>query len=273
MGEGIAWGGLALRALKIVLIVYLLFAAFVWLYADRLVFLPQPAAYRASDALLRIPVGARDTLAALWLPNDNARYTLFFHHGNAEDLGDLRPFLEELRDAGFSVLAYDYRGYGLSTGRASERNAYADGAAAYAHLTGALGVPPERVIVHGRSLGGGVATHVAAREPVAGVVLESTFTSVLGVVPGFRVLPFDKFPSQARLRRVRAPVLVIHGTRDEVIPFAHAHRLHASAQEPKRHLWVEGAGHNDLAYVAGPRYLEALRAFAASLETGGRPPS
>lgn len=262
------------RVLKLLLVVYVACAVLAWVFADRLVFQPQPSAYRASERYLRIAVEG-DTIAAAWLPNPEARYTLLYSHGNAEDLGDLGPFLEALRRAGFSVMAYDYRGYGLSTGRPSERSAYRDGAAAYAHLTGALGVPPERVVLHGRSLGGGVAAALAEREPgVAGLVLESTFTSIFGVSPGVRLFPFDKFPSRARLARVRRPVLVIHGTADEVIPFAHGQRLFAAVRGPRQALWVEGAGHNDLAVVAGARYTEALERFARLLdETGpaGRP--
>jgi len=265
MSEGIDWAGVALRALRIGVLAYAGLALLFWIVADRLMFQPQAAGYRHSPEMVRIPVDG-DTLAAFWLPAPGARHTVLFSHGNAEDIGDNLAFLEEMRRAGFSVLAYDYRGYGLSTGRPSERRAYRDAEAAFAHLTGALGVPPERVIIHGRSLGGGVSTALAARRPVAGLVLESTFTSIYALVPGVRAFPPDRFRSHARLRGVRAPVLVIHGTRDEVVPFAHGERLLAAAPGPKERLWVEGAGHNDLLHVAGERYWDALRAFARLIE-------
>ncbi|HEX8697176.1 MAG TPA: alpha/beta hydrolase [Longimicrobium sp.] len=264
------WGAFLLRALRIAVLAYAVLALGAWLLADRLMFQPQAPGYRDSPGVVRIPVG-RDTLAAFWLPDPSARYTVLFSHGNAEDIGDDLPFLEEMRGAGFSVFAYDYRGYGLSTGRPGERRAYRDGAAALAWLTGRLGVPVDRVIVHGRSLGGGVATALAAREPVAGLVLESTFTSVFAVAPGVRLFPFDRFRNEARLKRVRCPVLVVHGTEDEVVRFSHGERLFAAAPGRKRKLWVDGAGHNDLVPVARERYWEALRDFARSLEAPPAP--
>ncbi|HEU0051965.1 MAG TPA: alpha/beta hydrolase, partial [Longimicrobium sp.] len=188
-------------------------------------------------------------------------------HGNGEDLGDLAELLPALHDAGFSVLAWDYRGYGRSTGKPGERATYRDAEAAYAYLTRELGVAPERVIVHGRSLGGGPAAYLAATNPVGGLVLESTFTSIFAVVPGVRLFPFDRFRTGARLGRVRTPVLVIHGTEDEVVPFAHGRALLDRAPGRKAHLWVEGAGHNDLMLVTGDEYFAALRRFAESLST------
>lgn len=260
-----AWG-VALRVLRIVVIVYVLFAAYAWLFADRMLFLPQPSSYRDSPDLLKIRTADGQTLAARWLPNPQAAHTLLVSHGNAEDVGDLAPLLEDFHAAGFSVLAWDYRGYGLSTGKPTERATYRDAEAVFAHLTGELGVPAERVIVLGRSLGGGPAAHLASRHRVAGLVLESTFTSVFAVFPGVPLLPFDKFRTENRLARVTSPVLVIHGRRDDVVPFAHGERLYARAPEPKRRLWIDEAGHNDLQLVAGRRYLDALRSFAAELE-------
>jgi abhydrolase domain-containing protein 17 len=261
---------LALRALKIAAIAYAAGALLVWWASGRLMFQPQAPGYRDSPGVIRILVDG-DTIAAVWLPNPAARFTVFFSHGNAEDVGDDLPYLEEMRVAGFSVFAYDYRGYGLSTGRPSERRAHADAAAAFKHLTGEIGIAPERVIVHGRSLGGGPSTVLAAREPVAGLVLESTFTSIHALVAATRILPFDRFRNRARLKDVRAPVLVIHGVRDEVVPFAHGERLYDAARGPKRHFWVENAGHNDLVPAAGEGYWEALRDFARSLEAAPSP--
>lgn len=260
------WIPLVLRVLRVVAIVYVVAAAGLWLLGNRLMFQPPTASYRGDlPGLLRIPVGGGDTIAAVWLPNPAARFIILYSHGNAEDLGGDLPILRALRDHGFAVLAYDYRGYGLSTGRPSERNAYADESAAYAWLTRELGVAPGRIIVHGRSLGGGPAGELASREPVAALVLESTFTSAHSVSPLGRFFPFDRFRTARRLPDVRAPVLVIHGTADEVIPITVGRRLFHLASEPKQALWVDGAGHNDLIDVAGERYWQALQRFAASL--------
>jgi pimeloyl-ACP methyl ester carboxylesterase len=275
--EGVAvpgWGAVLLSMAGVFVGVYLLLGALVWWSAEWLIFQPQTPRYTATAGATLVPVDEGDSIAVVWLPNPRARYTILFSHGNAEDLGDLRYFLPDLRDAGFSVLAYDYRGYGLSTRRVpSERSAYHDLAAAYEHLTGTLGVPPERVILHGRSLGGGIASELASRHPAAGLILESTFVSAFRVAVPRRIFPFDRFGTERRLRDIRSPVLVIHGTRDEVIPFWHGARLLERANPPRRHFWVEGAGHNDLQMVAGESYWRALREFAASIHVSPRTPS
>jgi abhydrolase domain-containing protein 17 len=261
------WTPILLRGVRVVAIVYVVAAVGLWLLGNWLMFRPAPPSYRTLPGLVRIPVDG-DTLAAVWLPNPTARYTVLYSHGNAEDLGDDLPVLRALRDRGFAVLAYDYRGYGLSTGTPSERKAYADQSAAYAWLTHGLHVPPDRILVHGRSLGGGPAAELASREPVAGLVLESTFTAVQSVSGWGRIFPFDWFRTARRLPRVRCPVLIIHGTADEVIPFPVGQRLYRLAPGPKQALWVEGAGHDDLVEVAGERYWQTLRRFADSLHAG-----
>ena len=256
---------LALSVAGVLAVFYLAAGGLVWMYCVRLIFMPHAPGYSGGVEMVAAADG--DSIATVWLPNPEARYTILFSHGNGEDLGDLRHFLPLLRDAGFSVLAYDYRGYGLSTRKApTERRAYEDLAAAYEHLTGRLGVPPERVILHGRSLGGGIASHLASRRPAAGLILESTFVSAFRVPVTRPLFPFDRFATAARLRDVHYPVLVIHGARDEVVPYWHGPALLEAANPPRTHFWVQGAGHNDLAAVAGPRYTQALRDFAASLD-------
>lgn len=253
-----------LRVLALLLLAYAAFCLLVWWGADRVVFQPPPAGYDDGPDLVRLATADGDTVAALHLPNPRAEFTVLFAHGNAEDVGWSRPFFEELRRAGFSVLAFDYPGYGTSTGRPSERGAYRAADAAYAHLAATLGIPPERIIVHGRSLGGAVAVELVRRRPAAGLVLESTFTSTAAVLPA-RIVPFDRFATLPKLRDVRVPTLVIHGTRDEVIPFAHGERILTALPGPKEAFWVDGAGHNDLALVAGEPYWQRLRGFAERL--------
>jgi fermentation-respiration switch protein FrsA (DUF1100 family) len=176
-----------------------------------------------------------------------------------------------LRDAGFSVFAAEYPGYGVSGGHPSESSLYAAARAAREYLRGVLNISAERTVIYGRSLGGGPAVQMATEEAVGGLILQSSFTSVYRVVTRRRMLPFDYFENARKLPQVSSPVLVLHGENDEVIPFAHARDLFAVANEPKRFFSVPGAGHNDFLTVAGPRYWEALREFSELCARRGAP--
>jgi abhydrolase domain-containing protein 17 len=227
-----------------------------------MIFQPPPASYRAG----RLPIVMLPTdggsIATLYLPNPRAAITVLYAHGNAEDLGQVAPWLEELRRAGFAVLAFDYRGYGMSTGGPpSAAGATSDMETVYHHAVETLKIPPSRLVLYGRSVGGGPATDLAARVPIGGLVLESAFVSAFRVLTKVSLLPFDRFHNLRHIRQVHAPVLVIHGTADEVIPLSHGRRLYDAANRPKQALWVEGAHHNDVPLVAGPRYWTALTTF------------
>lgn len=249
------------RLVRSVLIIYIFFALYVFFRADSMIFLPQPATYQNTKDILKIPVTDTEKISAVYLPNAQAAYTFLYIHGNAEDLGDVRPMLDRLHSWGFSVFAYDYRGYGSSEGKPSEGNAYRDADAAYRYMTQHLKIPPEQIILYGRSVGGGSATDLASQHSVAGLILESTFTSAFRVVVPFPILPFDKFSNLDKLQKVRCPILVMHGQADQTIPIQHGQTLYASASEPKMSLWVAGAGHDDFTWVAGERHQQALLSF------------
>ncbi|MDB4883254.1 MAG: alpha/beta hydrolase fold protein [Gemmatimonadetes bacterium] len=246
------------------LLLYAGFAAFAYFVSDRMIFLPPQASYRAGQLpVVMVPTLDGAQIATLYLPNPRATLTLLYSHGNAEDLGQLAPWLEQYRAAGFSVLAFDYRGYGTSTGGPpSADGAVRDMEAVYRHAVGTLGIQPASLVLFGRSVGSGPATELAARLPVGGLVIESGFVSAFRVLTRVALLPFDKFPNLRTIARVRCPVLVIHGTADEVISWPHGRRLFDAANQPKQALWIEGAHHNDVVPVGGARYWSALEQFA-----------
>lgn len=250
------------------IVLYLSLAIFAWFFADRLIFLPRPSSYKDTPEVLKLRSANGSIISALYLTNPSAKYTLLVSHGNAEDLGDDRAWLADLRRAGFSVFAYDYQGYGTSQGKPTEQGAYDDESAAYDYLTGSLKIAPERIIIFGRSVGSGPAVYVAARKPAAALILQSPFVSAFRVVTGIPILPFDKFPNYKQIGLVRCPVLIIHGTRDSVIGPWHGQKLFALANQPKQFFAVPGADHNDLDMVAGESYGKAIQSFAASLERG-----
>ena len=240
--------------------------AWAWLYSDRMIFLPPPPGYRDSPEIIKVPTEDGGRIAAIYLANPSAAHTLLFSHGNAEDLGSVAQVLPGLSHLGFSVFAYDYRGYGLSDGTPSERGVYADIDGAYDYLTRQLQVPPQRIIAYGRSLGAGAAVDLAARRPVGGLILESPFLSAFRVMTRVPLFPFDRFRNADKIGRVRCPLLVMHGEEDEIVPFWHGRQLFDKAAGPKVMVAIPGAHHNDFMWVAGSRYGRALRDFEALLD-------
>lgn len=257
----LSWRRLATSLLSI----YAAVATWAWFALDGLVFLPQPSSYQDGPALTRLQCADGTPITAAWLPRPTARYTLLYSHGNAEDLGENLPLMRHLGELGFNVLIYDYPGYGTSAGTAGERSSVQAIEAAYAHLTGQLGIPAERIIGYGRSVGGGPTLALASRKPLGALVLESSFTDPVSVRIPVRILPFVMFPSLQRLRTLPLPVLVMHGLADELIPPEHGKALYEAAPGPKFNLWVPGAGHDDFKEVAGSAYDKALQDFARYL--------
>ena len=267
------WGEISIRRMFLsFLFIYVVILAYAWFISDRLLFQPHPPSYPNDATILKLDTGRGYTISALHLPAANAKFTLLFCHGNAEDIGDLREYLELYRARGWSVFAFDYSGYGTSGGHPSEGQVYRDVLLAYRCLTRQLQVPPERIVVLGRSLGGGAAVDLAAHEPVGGLVLESAFVSAFRVITRIPLFPVDKFRNLAKLPRVTCPILVIHGRRDRTIPFSHGQALFAAAREPKRNLWVDTAYHDDVLESAGEAYWQALADWGNLIVPGARVP-
>jgi fermentation-respiration switch protein FrsA (DUF1100 family) len=256
---------IVIRMLYLPIVLYFSLAIYAWFLSDRQIFLPQPSSYKDGPEILKLRSTNGNLISALLLTNPAAEYTLLVSHGNAEDLGDDRDWLEGLCRAGFNVFAYDYQGYGTSQGSPSEKGAYDDENAAYDYLTSNLKVAPDRIIIFGRSVGSGPAVHLAARRPVAGLILQSPFLSAFRVLTRIPLLPFDKFSNAREISNVHCPLLIIHGINDRVIGLWHGKKLFELANQPKHFVAVEGADHNDLDIIAGARYPKAVQKFAASL--------
>jgi abhydrolase domain-containing protein 17 len=253
--------------LRLPLIAYATIALYAYFFSDRQIFIPQYAtnAPLPEPPIVVLPADRNCCITLVHYPQPQAKYTILYSHGNGEALGDIYPYLQRLKNLGFNVVAYDYRGYGASLGQPSEANTYGDIIAAYRYTRETLKVPADRIIVFGRSVGGGPSTYLASTQPIAGLILESTFTSVFQVVVPFRLLPFDKYPNVDRLAKITAPLLVIHGDRDQVIPFQHGQTLFQTAPGPKQFLTVPNADHNDVSEVGGRMYDQAIQDFATNL--------
>jgi len=202
-----------------------------------------------------------ETITGWYVPaaNEADAPVLLFLHGNAGNIAGRLGSIQTFHDLGLNVFIIDYHGYGNSTGKPTEKGTDLDADAAWEYLTGELGIAPERIIVFGRSLGGGVAVSLAARQTPGLLVVESSFTSTMDM--GQRMFPYlpvrllcrHRYDNETNIQSVKCPVLIAHGPNDITIPFAHGQRLYEEANEPKEFITISG-GHNeggmdsDLAY-------------------------
>jgi fermentation-respiration switch protein FrsA (DUF1100 family) len=190
-------------------------------------------------------------------------------HGNGGNISHRLELYRLLLDVGINVFAFDYRGYGRSEGKPSEEGTIRDAQAAHVWLV-RRGFAPGRIVGFGESLGGGVVTQLGRREPLGGLVLQSTFTSTPDI--GAELFPFLPVRWLARIRydtcktlpEIHCPVLILHSRTDDLIPFHHAERNLAAANAPKRLVEIEG-GHNDPIDANRARFLDAVRGFIAEV--------
>lgn len=256
--------GILKSVLLALILGYLGLALFSALFANRMVFPAPRPSYDGKElqGLKRVPFGEENQgLAVQYLPHPEARHLLFYHHGNGEDLGMIGERLQALHDLGFAVLAWDYPGYGRSGGRASEESVTAAARFLWGRIPEDTGFPHEQVVLYGRSVGGGPAVVLAAEAPAAGLILESTFTSTFRVLTRVRLLPWDVFNNLGRIGELRCPLLLLHGTNDHTVPFAHGKTLFAAAPDPKFFTFLQGGGHNNLVEEYGPTYRSSIERF------------
>lgn len=275
----------ALRVLALTLVAAAGFATVGFLMRDALLrgllYFPMrpsgltPAAARLDfeDLSFRAEDGVE--LHGWWIPAERRRagrpaVHLLLCHGNAGSIEDRLVHARSLVDAGVDVLLFDYRGYGRSQGSPSEAGTYLDARAARQALLARKGIDPSRVVYLGESLGGGVALELALAHPPRGLVLQSAFTSIRDMarfhypfIP--QALVPDAYPNLARVPQLRAPLLVLHGDADDIVPVAAGEALHAAAPEPKRLLILRGLGHNDLVSGAGADYGRMIAEWARAL--------
>ena len=243
------------------------------LLLNALLYFPSRAIPRTPAAAVDLTIRTEDgeRLHGWWIPaRAPSLGHVLFCHGNAGNLGDRVAHVELLAAEGFDVLAFDYRGYGRSTGRPSEPGLRLDARAARAALLARAGVDAARVLYLGESLGGAVALALAVELPPAGLILQSAFTSIRDMarlhypfVPS--ALVPDAYPSLRLIRGLRAPLLVLHGARDEIVPLMYGEALLEAAPGRKRMHVFSGPGHNDLLARAGPEWACAISTWAREL--------
>jgi abhydrolase domain-containing protein 17 len=255
----------AMRILIVSAIVYALAAVGAHYLSLRMIFPRPPVKYSMGPDYVELTAPDGVKLAARYWPNPGAKHTLLYLHGNYEELGSIGEYIPSFVRTGYAVFAFDYRGYGRSGGVPNEANVYADTQLAYNYLRDKLGVPANRIVPFGYSLGGGPAVELALRNPVAGLVLQGPFVSAYRVMTRIPVFPGDKFSNLRKAARLSCPVMVIHGTSDGIVPFWHGEAIYEAVKARKVNLFIEGGPHGGLADFTGPRYWEELRKFTDSL--------
>ncbi len=259
--------------LFIVIFSYLGLVVYIYFFQANLIYLPtysvdhSPADLGLAYDELWLPVADQEGRVHAWSilaapGNDRGRWVLFCH-GNAGNIGDRLTLIDMFHRLGFSTLIFDYRGYGKSPGRPSERNTYEDVAAGWHWLIEEQGVEPGAIMVYGRSLGGAIAAWLAQEKQPGMVVVESAFTSIADM--GRLLYPFlpvrwltrYRYPTRSYLASYEGPVLIMHSKDDEMMPMSMGRELYAVAAGKKRFVELKG-GHNEVIYVMGDKYEQLL---------------
>ncbi|KAL6221574.1 hypothetical protein ACLB2K_004970 [Fragaria x ananassa] len=231
----------------------------------KLVFSGVSADQNMEPHLLQTKAGNR-VVATFW-KHPFARFTILYSHGNAADLGQMHELFIELRaHLRVNIMSYDYSGYGASSGKPSEFNTYYDIEAVYNCLKTEYGVKQEDLILYGQSVGSGPTLHMGSRlKRLRAVVLHSAILSGIRVLYNIRVtFWFDIFKNIDKIQHVTCPVLVIHGTEDDIVDLSHGKRLWELSKEKYDPLWVKGGGHCNLETY--PEYIKHLRKFINAME-------
>ncbi|MES9823331.1 MAG: alpha/beta hydrolase [Candidatus Thiodiazotropha endolucinida] len=240
---------------SLVLLLFLAISLYLYLNQTNLIHLPDLPSRRVATTPHQVGLGFESVdlmtadnvkLHGWFIPHERPRATLLFFHGNAGNISHRLESLTLFNALGLAILIIDYRGYGNSEGKPSEKGLYRDAEAAWRYLTEIRALPEKRILLFGRSLGGAVAAYLATRNDPMGVVLESTFTSVPDMAAELypwlpaRWLARYHYNTLERMAAIDSPVMIIHSRHDEIIPFDHGRLLFERAHQPRRFLELSG---------------------------------
>lgn len=275
------WFKLLLKGLGLGAIAYLIICIALWIWQRRLIFYPSSSLkYTPSDLGLVyedvwISVltwkGKLEKMHGWWIPSDSSKEVVLYLHGNGVNISANLTSVQKFHQMGLNVLIIDYRGYGRSEGKfPSESEVYRDAQCAWDYLVLERKIEPQNIFIFGHSLGGASAIDLAVRKPkAAGVIVENTFTSMVEMIDHqgiYRLLPAklvlnQRFDTRSKVRLLRIPLLLIHGTDDRTVPYTMSQVLYDMAEVPKQLLLVNGAGHNNVASVGEGQYIQAVQDF------------
>ena len=252
--------------------IYVVLVALLWAFQERLTFpAPRAALPSLSDGeRVALTMGDGTRLLGWYWPGEGGagrqQPGLLWFYGNGENIAAIWPIIRDFRPPQAALLVVDYPGYGASEGKASEAGMYEAADLAYGELRRRPDVDPKRLYVYGRSLGSAAATHVASTHEVAGLILESPFTSAKGMAARhYRFVPRAlvrlSLDNIGRIPSIRCPTLVFHGTTDMLVPMQMGQQIAAAAGGPVEFVMIEGSGHNDTYDLGGKAYRDKLAAF------------
>ncbi|KAJ8774707.1 hypothetical protein K2173_017153 [Erythroxylum novogranatense] len=217
--------------------------------------------------VLKLRTKKGNDIVAMFVKNPSASLTVLYSHGNAADIGQMYHMFTELSlHLNVNLMGYDYSGYGQSSGKPSEQDTYADIEASYKCLEETYGAKEEDIVLYGQSVGSGPTLELATHLPhLRAVILHSPILSGLRVMyPVKKTFWFDIYKNIDKIPFVNCPVLVIHGTEDEVVDFSHGKQLWELCKEKYEPLWVKGGNHCNLELY--PEYLRHLKKFVSAVE-------
>ncbi len=268
-----------LSLLTIAVAIYIALMVMLYLFQGRMVFLSNlpgreliasPGDIGLDYENISLATSDNEDLHGWYIPAVNSRGVLLFFHGNAGNISHRLESIRIFHELGLDTLIIDYRGYGQSTGETSEQGTYLDAQAAWDYLVNNRGIPADRIIVFGRSLGGAIGAWLGTQHTPAAVIIESSFSS--GVDMARRLYPFLparlitrlQYPVEDYAGRLKCPVLVIHSRQDEIIPFAMGQAIYAAAKGHKKFLALRG-DHNNGFLVSKEDYIAGLTKFTQAI--------
>jgi fermentation-respiration switch protein FrsA (DUF1100 family) len=273
--------------LKFILVVaacYVLLVVVVYFLQGRMLYLPEVPGRTLAMTPTNVGMDYQDVSIETtdgvtlhgWFISGRSSQVLLFFHGNAGNISHRLDSIRQFRDLGLSILIVDYRGYGQSEGRTTEKGIYRDADAAWRYLIEGRGIAASDIVIFGRSLGASVASRLAAQHQPLALIVESSFTSVPDIAQDLypwlpaRWLSRLSHATRDYVRDVRCPVLVVHSRDDEIIPFQHGETIFESANEPRTLLAIHGT-HNNAFLEDEHAYIRGLRAFLTGLSSPALP--
>ena len=265
--------------LTIAISIYLLLALMIYLFQDRMVFLSNLPG-RALEASpgdiglnyedVSLTTSDDERLHGWYVSAANPRGVLLFFHGNAGNISHRLDSIKIFHELDLDILIIDYRGYGQSTGKASEKGTYLDAQAAWDYLVNTRGIPADRIIIFGRSLGGAIGAWLGVQNTPAAVIIESSFSSGVDIARRlYSFLPVHlltrlQYPVADYAGQLNCPVLVVHSRHDEIIPFSMGQAIYAAVKQEKKFLELRG-DHNSGFLISQREYVAGFRDFTQAI--------